>query len=366
MGTTPLREEAIRAPLEPSIAPDHVLFRLADWDAAMAKVELSQEVMRPRLGPVFEFDEDAMAWQLRFERPDADRMEYMFHLIHRDGGEEWINDPGNPLVAPGPFGAKSVVEWPEYSAPAWLDHDAPAGTKQETQITTRSPRATFRVIVWSSPGLEPETPAPLLVAHDGPEYDELSSLTRLLEVRHATGDLPAMRAALIAPVDRDNSYSASAAYSRAFAYDLLPGIERLAPIPHGRSMRIGMGASLGGLAMLHIHRTGPVSFGGLFLQSGSFFRQRSDKQESGFSRFRRISRFVGQVLTGGDWLHPISVTMTCGTIEENLHNNRATRDALARQAYDVRLVENRDGHNWVGWRDTFDPHLIDLLQKMWS
>lgn len=366
MGTAPLSEGAVRAPLEPSIAPGHVIFRLADWDAAMKRVELAQEVMRPRLGPAFTFDRTEMLWSLRLERPEADRMEYMFHLIHKDGGEGWINDPGNPRIAPGPFGAKSVIEWPEYTAPGWLGHDAPAGHKQELQITTDSPRATFRVLVWSSPGLDPETPAPLLVAHDGPEYDELSSLTRLLEVRHASGDLPDMRAALIAPVDRDNSYSASAAYSRAFAYNLLPGIERFAPIPHGRSMRVGMGASLGALSMLHIHRTGPATFGALFLQSGSFFRQRYDRQESGFSRFRRISRFMGQVLTADEWVHPIAVTMTCGTIEENLHNNRATRASLARQAYDVRLVENRDGHNWVGWRDTFDPHLVDLLQRMWS
>jgi enterochelin esterase family protein len=175
-----------------------------------------------------------------------------------------------------------------------------------------------------------------------------------------------MRAALIPPVDRNHSYSASAAYSRVFAYDLLPRIEREAPLPHGRSMRVGMGASLGGLAMLHIHRNSPATFGGAFLQSGSYFRQRFDAQESGFARFRRISRFVGQVLIAQDWAHPIAVTMTCGTIEENLANNRAVRDALARQAYDVRLAENRDGHNWVGWRDTFDPHLIDLLQRLWA
>lgn len=366
MGTSPLISRAIPEALEPIVAHDHVVFRLADADEAMDKVELSQEIVRPRLGPPFYFCAEEGAWKLRFERPDADRMEYMLHLTHKDGGEEWINDPGNPLVAPGPFGAKSVIEWPGYVRPSWLDEEAIQGHKKELTITTRSPRAHFRVILWSAPGLQPDEAAPLLMAHDGPEYDELSSLTHLLEVRYATGDLPKMRAALIAPVDRDNSYSASAAYSRAFAYDLLPAIESAAPIPHGRSMRVGMGASLGALAMLHIHRTGPATFGGLFLQSGSYFRQRYDSQESGFSRFRRISRFMGHVLTAEDWAHPIAITLTCGTIEENLANNRAIRAALARQGYDVSLVENRDGHNWVGWRDTFDPHLIGLLQRMWA
>ena len=332
----------------------------------MERVELSQEVQRPRLGPQFTFDTEKMVWELRFPRPDADRMEYMLHLIHRDGGEEWINDPGNPQVAPGPFGAKSVIEWPEYHQPRWLDEDPPPGALKEITVTSRHPRARFPIHIWSSEGLEDEAPAPLLVAHDGPEYAELSSLTKLLAVKTTAGELPPMRAALIPPVDRDNSYSASAAYSRVFAYDLLPGIERVAPIPHGRSMRVGMGASLGGLAVLHIHRNSPATFGGVFLQSGSFFRQRFDKQESGFVRFRRISRFMGQVLTAEYWPHPIAATITCGTIEENLANNRATRDALARQAYEVRLVENRDGHNWVGWRDTFDPHLVDLLQRLWS
>ena len=63
---------------------------------------------------------------------------------------------------------------------------------------------------------------------------------------------------------------------------------------------------------------------------------------------------------------PGTFALTCGTIEENLANNRATREALHRQAYDARLIENRDGHNWVGWRDTFDPYLSELLARMWT
>jgi enterochelin esterase family protein len=206
----------------------------------------------------------------------------------------------------------------------------------------------------------------VLIAHDGPEYDEMSALTLMLGRLVEDALLPPMRAVLIAPHDRDDTYSASAAYSRALTYEILPAAERMAPQPHGRSMRVGMGASLGALAMLHVHRSNPIAFGALYLQSGSYFRQRYDKMESGFVRFRRISRFIGRVLTAEEWAHPIPIAMTCGTIEENLANNRATRNALKRQGYDVSLHENRDGHNWVGWRDTFDPHLVNLLNRVWG
>jgi enterochelin esterase family protein len=58
--------------------------------------------------------------------------------------------------------------------------------------------------------------------------------------------------------------------------------------------------------------------------------------------------------------------MTCGTGEENLANNRVARDALVAQGYEVRLRENHDAHNWVGWRDAFDPSLAELVAKAWG
>lgn len=44
------------------------------------------------------------------------------------------------------------------------------------------------------------------------------------------------------------------------------------------SVRIGMGTSLGGLAMLHALCHDQDAFAGLFLQSGSFLRPRFDAQ----------------------------------------------------------------------------------------
>jgi enterochelin esterase family protein len=294
-------------------------------------------------------------------------MEYQLKLLHADGGSEHICDPHNEKRSPGAFGDKSVIEFPGYSAPQWWSpgQEVP-GERRELAIRSRPLRARLPITLWSAPSLEPDEPAPLLIAHDGPEYDKLSSLTGFLHRMVEQGHIPPHRAALVPPAQRDLAYSASAAYARSLAHEMIPALLENAPTPHGRRMRVGMGASLGALAMLHTHRRSPATFGGLYLQSGSYFRQRFDKQESGFVKFRRISRFIGEVLTAEDWAHPIPVTMTCGTVEENLFNNRAVAKALGDQGYGVELIENRDAHNWVGWRDTFEPHLARLLGKLWS
>jgi enterochelin esterase-like enzyme len=350
----------------PTLDNGLITFRYGDPEGTVARVWLCQEVARPRVGPEFERVDDGL-FELQWPRPDVGRLEYMIRVLHADGREEQGRDPANPRTAPGAFGDKSVLEFPDYAPPEWVEREPEAGEVVETSLRSPVLRGDVPALVWSSAGSEPGEPLPLLVAHDGPEYAAYSSLLRWLDCMVADGRVPPMRAALLPPPgDRNQLYSASATYARALAHDVLPSLAAIAPTPPGRRARVGMGASLGALAMLHVHRAAPASFGALFLQSGSFFRQRFDKQESGFVRFRRISRFVGTVLIASDWMHPIPVTLSCGTIEENLANNRAVRRALREQGYETRFQGNRDGHNWIGWRDVFDPHLTDLLSRTWS
>lgn len=350
----------------PSVYDHYVHFVLPDAENSLQRVRLAQAVARPRLGPDFIRFAGSKSWELAFPRPDADRMEYQLELTHDDGRSELVCDPRNERRAAGPFGDKSVVEFPEYQPPPWLSNEsAPERNMTAFDVSTGALRTSVRGMLWSSTD-DPAEPLPLLVVHDGGDYTDYSDLLGMLERGTADGRLHPMRAALLVPADRDHTYSASAAYARVLIEEILPALGRLAPTPHGRRMRLGMGASLGALALLHAHRSYPASFGGLFLQSGSYFRQRFDRQESAFVRFRRISRFVGNVLSAGEWPHPIPVAMTCGSAEENLANNRAIRDALVAQGYEVTFHENRDAHNWIAWRDCFDPHLVDLLAKMWQ
>ncbi len=353
----------------PVVAPTRVTFRVLDPDGVLQEVRLYQEVRRPRVGPAFARAGTGTAWELDFPRPPVDRMEYQLQLRYPGAGPVLLPDPANPLRADGPFGEKSVVEFPGYQPPAWLAGGEAAPRERTTRLAvpSRVLRARVPVALWRSPGgrgRRPDEPLPLLVVHDGPEYARYAGLLAFLRQATMSGQLPRMRAALLAPVDRNEHYSASPAWSRALVSEVLPALQALAPTPPGRRHLVGMGASLGALATLAAARTAPASFGGLFLQSGSFFRSASDPHERSHPRFRRICRFVDDLAARGS-ADPVPVAMTCGTVEENLPGNRVVRDALAAQGYRVGLAEHRDAHNWIAWRDTLDPWLVGLLEELW-
>jgi len=346
-------------------AGDHVVLTYRG-PRGLRSVRLRSELTKRGDPPAFRRRSRSQTWELRLPRPrGVDRIEYLLELRHADGGTELVTDAANPLAAPGPFGDKSVLELPGYAPPVWLDEDPEPGKVEPLRVPSRLLRGEVTGLLWSSAGAPAGEPLPLLVVHDGPEYAQYSALTRMLDAAVDQLELPPMRAALLQPVRRNETYSAAKRYADALAVELVPALSRIAPAPMKTAMRAGMGASLGALAMLHAHRVHPQLFGGLFLQSGSFFRRELDGYERGFGRFERITRFVGGVRRAQTAEYPIPVTMTCGLGEENLGNNRSMRDALATQGYLVELVEHRDAHNWVSGRDVLEPHLTVLLETLW-
>jgi enterochelin esterase-like enzyme len=333
-----------------------VAFSLPDPERELTRVSLFHELVRPRVVP---FERNGSGFALRLPRPPVDRLEYLLERRLRAGRVELGPDPDNDVVARGPFGPKSVVEFPGYERPAWVEDDeSETGEVRELKLPSRLLRTTVKALLWSAPETDPGQPLPLLVVHDGPEYAEYSSLLRLLDHLVAFGELPPLRAALIPPpLDRFQTYSASARYARALTEEWLPELG-----PHvGRP--VGMGASLGALALLHAHYARPEAFAGLLLQSGSFFRQRFDSHESGAPRYARITRFVSRVGGGQSDPPPIPITLTSGTGEENLANNRWLAETLGGRGWPLELVEHPDAHNWISWRDVLDPHLPDLFLR---
>ena len=349
------------APGGPTATAEEVTFRFADPDARLVAVRLSQQVRIP--GDQLDLTRADGMWTLTLPRPAVWRMEYRFELTGADGGSEEVCDPANPLRAPGAFGDKSVLEFPGYRRPAWLTAAGIEGAETAIAVPSRYLRAEIRVRLWAPADAGPTERLPLLVAHDGPEYDELSGLTRYAGAMIAGGRLPRHRVALLAPGERDEWYSASVSYGRALALAVLPTIHRRVAVT---GPVVAMGASLGGLAALHAQRRHPGLFGGLFLQSGSYFDKRLDPQERGFPRYGRVTRFVTDTHRRTLAAEPVPATLTCGELEENLTNNRDMAQSLHEQGYRVGFVELPDVHNYVAWRDAFDPHLTALLAEVWG
>ncbi|HWT22914.1 MAG TPA: alpha/beta hydrolase-fold protein [Solirubrobacteraceae bacterium] len=247
--------------------------------------------------------------------------------------------------------------------PGWLGETPVPGATRHLVVASRALRAGVRIAVWAPVRAGVRTRLPLLVVHDGPAYERESGLTRYAGAMIARGRLPPHRVALLAAEDRDEWYSASARYARALTTEILPAVGNAVAVD---GAPVGMGASLGGLAMVHAEHRSPGTFAGLFAQSASFFTARFDGHESGFERFRRIARFVGGAARGPATPHAPPTVLTCGREEENLDNNRAFARALASRGWPVELHEVAGMHDHVAWRDALDPHLTGLLARVWG
>jgi enterochelin esterase-like enzyme len=245
-------------------------------------------------------------------------------------------------------------------APASSSSSAPpAGDTRTLEVPSRPLRARVELTLWT-PGVADGTPLPLLVVHDGPEYEAKTGLTGIVAGLADAGEIAPHRIALLAPGPRDEWYSASAFYARALANEVVPAIGRAVAV---EGPPVGLGASLGGLAMLHAQRRHPDAFGGLFLQSASFFIPRYDHMEKDFGRYGRIVRFVRGIIRDEAFDHPVPATLTCGRDEDNLHNNRRVAAALKLQGYDTDLHEAPGGHDWEPWRAGLEAHLGTLLAR---
>lgn len=342
--------------LGPIVDDDGVTFRFCDLDGTATSVRLSQGVGLPSDAVEFvraeeDVDGESPVWTLRVPATGADRIEYLLEVRHADGRAETFLDPGNPLTAPGVFGDKSVAEAADYAPPAWLDGPAPAPGLASEVIVDADLTEPVRGMLWAPDGVDADdAELPLLVVHDGPEYDELASITRYLSWLNVP-----LRALLLNPGDdRNGRYGANDAYADTLVASVLP----LVPA----TRRIGVGTSLGALSMLHAQRRHPGTFDALFLQSGSFFTRDLDPQEQGSRRFDEVADFVLETHSADVDMAQVPTVMTCGTVEENLANNRLMAATLRRLGYDATLHENRDAHNYTAWRDALHPHLGDLVR----
>lgn len=334
----------------PVVRSDGVDFRVADR-AGVTGVRLEVDWS---LGPTDpEFVRAGDGWSLHLPRPAVDRLEYQLGMRSATG-TAGITDPGNPHRVDNPFGDRSEIRFPEYAPPRWLTTES-VGTTRRITTPRAELAAAVPIALWTPPGLDPDTPAPLLLAHDGSDLAGRGSLLRWAS--HAVGAHP-FRIAMLDPAPglRNDWCAASPVYADHLAAVVVPAIRAEIAVAH----TVGLGASLGALSMLAVQRRHPELLDGLALQSGSYFTGVLDPQESGFEFFGRICAAVAD-LAAGPARRAGRVLLTCGSVEENLSNNRMMAAALARQGYRVQVHEVPDAHTMIGWRDAWSPGLERLL-----
>ncbi len=346
--------------MQPKLLDDHVRFRFAGGDDVLS-VLLECDPVIPGSRELALVED---VWELALPRPALQRIEYRFTVTRTavDGDvTETVLGPDNPVTVETAFGSRSVMEMPGYAVPSWLSDPAvPGGFTPmvlEGETADEVP-----VTVWAPDGTEGRA-LPLLLVHDGPEYDQLASITQFSAAKIAAGELPPHRVALAHPVLRDAWYSGSPKYLRTIAQQGLWRLHEHAPIT---GPVVVMGASLGGLTALLVGMLDADEIGGVFSQSGSFFQARHDGQESSYKYFGRISRRVQEIIDTPEATRPLRIGLTCGALEENAANNRDMAAALARAGHHVTHAEVADLHNYTAWRDALDPHLTEVLRDLWG
>ena len=331
------------------------MFVLADRYRHLAGVRLEQDL---GLGGVA-FTRERTQWWLRMPRPPVDRMEYLFEVEDANGHRSTITDPANPLRAPGAFGDKSVLEFPDYRAPAWLDAAGVPGVDERPRRrrSAARQRAHRRAVGTRRSGRRRARSAAGRARRARVRRARrLHRLPRGHDRRRARCRRSARRCSR--PGERNDWYSANPAYAQhARVATCCPRCPR-------QRARIGVGVSLGALAMLHAHRTQPPGASTACSCSRAASSPRTwTRRSPGSAGSRAVTEFV-DVGARSDDADAAPGARRCSPAASPRRTSpttsgwplRCAGSATRRPMHTV-----RDAHNYTAWRDALHPHLTGLI-----
>jgi enterochelin esterase family protein len=295
---------------------------------------------------------DTDLWYVTTEMPEGSRVEYQFEIVRGEHREEYINDPLNPRLAHGPFGASSVCAATGYEVPDWclFDEEARPGEVVEMSMASKALRRQVPYYLYLPARFRTVQRYPLLVVHDGKDYLDYASAKTVLDNLIHRNEAAEMIVAFVPPGNRLVEYANHAPHARFVARELVPHLTESYPVidsPEGRTL---VGSSFGGVASLSAAVRYPGLFGSLLLESPSLVFTDIGEDHGGGKVFDPVVKFVNTYRA-----RPRRVVeriyQTCGMYEPLITPNRSMVDTFRDTGMDVRYVEARDGHNWENWRD---------------
>ena len=289
-------------------------------------------------------------WATTIELPKGSRIEYKFEVV-RNGHRELITDPLNGVLAKDPFGANSVCQGYGYERPSWTvgQEHVRKGSLEEMTVRSKAFRSSRELRVYVPARFRRNRRYPLLIAHDGSDYLNFSSLQTVLDNLIHALEIPPMIVALTDSPNRLKEYAGDERHARFLADELLPAVADRYPLLDEPQARGLLGASFGGVASLHAAWRNPGLFGRLLLQSGSYAFSDIGRHQRG-AVFDPVVRFMNEFREQPG--RPSDrIYVSCGIYESLIYENRSLVPRLQAQGIEVKFEEARDAHNWENWRD---------------
>lgn len=295
-------------------------------------------------------------WTAEIYLPADARIEYRLE-IRRGHRIETTLDPANSEVASNPFGMNSVLSGSRYRSAPRCEAQWDLAEFRVTSVAFGGRRHHHLL---TPSGLSDREPLPLLLLHDGADYQVHAGIEGVLACGIESGVIPPLRVALLDPRHRNVEYAADPRHATHVMTEVLPRLRSRLGID-GRIV-VG-GASLGAVASWHAAWSHPGNVTGLLLQSGTFAF--GSHPEIPIAMAGSLRSFLDAAaedprVTG------IAVGQTCGRFESLIDWNRSVADFLGDRASRHRYEERWTGHDWESWADTFGAALAAALDSQAS
>lgn len=231
------------------------------------------------------------------------------------------------------------------------------------------------VRIWPLDGVPDDRPLPLLVVHDGTDYENRAHLTDRLERLVSDGLVMPHRAVLLDPAEgrRLDWYGALPAYHHALANTILPTVRGLVSV---EKSVVGLGASLGAVSLLGCELDSPGTFGGLRMQSTSFHHPDFDGGlNRTYTEYDRVAALVDRArdIKPVDITNVLELGITWNPAHKsdrsdalNAWGNTAMSNTLAYLGHNVSGGPVAGGHDFESWGETLEPDLIRIMKECWG